>query len=77
MILSAVFLPKNVFEIRTDLKEEEHSKIGKEGIYQIELSKNEIVVRRGEKKIFVKKYSNEYVIYVNPRGRQIRALQDG
>ena len=72
-----VFLPKNVFEIRTYLKEEEHSKIVKEGIYQTELDQNEIVVRRGEKKIFVKKYSNEYVIYVNPRGRQIRALQDG
>ena len=66
-----VFLPKDVFEIRTYLKEEEHSKTVKEGIYQIELSKNEIVVRRGEDKIFVMQNISNFYLYLNPRGRRM------
>ncbi|MBR4733907.1 MAG: hypothetical protein IK081_14190 [Lachnospiraceae bacterium] len=66
-----VFLPKDVFEIRTYLKEEEHSKTVKEGIYQIELSKNEIVVSRGEDKIFVMQNTSNFYLYLNPRGRRM------
>ncbi len=71
-----VFLPKNVFEIRTYLKEEEHSKIVKEGIYQIELSKNEIVVSRGEDKIFVKQNTSYFYVWLNPRGRRTRTWRE-